>query len=330
MKPYPVYAVGGCVRDYLLNIIPKDYDFCTNASPEIIEKKIKESGKRAYLTGKRFGTIGCKINGEIIEITSFRSEEYTKGSRKPKVKYVKSISEDLYRRDFTINAMALRLTKKGLKLIDNHKGKEDLKNGIIKCVGTPRQRFKEDSLRMLRAVRFACRFNFKIEANTFKKMQERALTILDISKERWVMELDKILSCDNVELGLNLLWDSNLFRFMIPEMQSQRGFEQNSKYHNYTLDEHTIIVVKNIPKEDLNLRWAGLLHDIAKPFVQTHHPKGHCNYIGHGKLGADIVKRLARHLKFSNDRTDTIIELVENHLEENSILKPYDNIGKRK
>jgi len=331
IKPYPVYAVGGCVRDYILKIIPKDYDFCTSATPEEIEKKVKESGRRAYLTGKRFGTIGCKIDGQMIEITTFRNEVYENRNRKPKVNYVKNISEDLSRRDFTINAMAIRLKKDRLKVIDLFGGKEDLKNKIIRAVGDAKIRFKEDSLRILRAIRFSARFNFDIEEKTLEKIKKMSIHILDISKERWVQELDKILLCDNVGIGLKRLWEVGLFKYIIPEMQLQKDYKQDSQYHNYNLDTHIIKVVEAIRKDttDLNLLWAGLLHDIAKPFVRTKNKKGYSNYIGHEILGADMVKRISAHLRFSNERTEKITELVSNHLKDDCILRKYDNEGKK-
>ena len=336
MAPSPVYAVGGCVRDYLLGIEPKDYDFCTSASPDEIESKIKAAGRKAYLTGKRFGTLGCKIEVDgkfgMIEITTFRTEEYEKGNRKPSVKFVKGITTDLGRRDFTINSMALRLNKKGnVKLIDPFGGEEDLfKWRIIKCVGNPKSRFKEDPLRMLRAIRFSCRFNYEIEQKTMEKMMSGAIQILNISKERWMMELDKILQSENVERGLRDLWQSNLFKFMIPELELMNDYDQNSQYHPWKLDAHTIMVVEAIRKEtdDLNLLWAGLLHDIAKPFVRTEHKKGHSNYIGHEILGAEIVNRIAMHLKWSTERHEKVIELVRHHLEDDCPLRKYDQLGK--
>lgn len=334
MKPNLVYAVGGCVRDYLMGNEPKDYDFCTIAEPDEIEKLVKKSGRRAYLTGKRFGTIGCKIEIDkkyyMVEITTFRTEEYDTGNRKPKVKYVKNIHQDLSRRDFTINSMAIKLVKNGLKVIDFFGGKEDLEKGIIRAVGHPKQRFKEDPLRMLRTIRFSCRFGFKIEEKTYKKMQGMAIHILDISKERWMMELDKILQSKNVGDGLRDLWNSNLFKFMIPELELQSGYDQNSHYHNLLLDVHTIKVVEAIRKDtdDLNMLWAGLLHDIAKPFVRTKHIKGYSNYIGHELLGAEMVDKYAKYLNWSKERHKVVRDLVINHLKDESPLRKYDNTGK--
>jgi len=337
MKPHPVYLVGGAVRSYLLGDTPKDYDFCTPAEPDEIERLIKAQKRRAYLTGKRFGTLGCKIDGEMIEITTFRTEKYELNNRKPNVEYVANIHQDLSRRDFTINAMCLRLIKGHLRIIDPFCGQEDLESGVIRAVGHPKQRFEEDPLRILRAVRFACRFNFEIEEDTFKKMQKMAIKILNISKERWMMELDKILLSENVGRGLRLLWAADLFKFMIPELDLQLNYDQNSQYHNFNLDEYTIKVVEATPK-DINLRWAVLLHDIAKPFVRTNkfvsvegkeHQIEKSNYIGHEKLGADMVQRIATHLKWSNERTDSVVSLVRNHLNEDCPLREYDNMGKQ-
>lgn len=327
----PVYLVGGAVRDILLGNEPKDYDFCTSLEPDFIEASIKSSGRRAYLTGKRFGTIGCKIDGQMIEVTTFRSESYEPNNRKPNVEFVTDITEDLSRRDFTINAMAIRLDN--LKLIDPFNGQEDMKNKVLRCVGNPKIRFKEDPLRMLRAIRFATRFGLEIDKKTYEKIEHMAPSILDISKERWMMELDKILLEEEVRAGLLMLWHSKLFNYMIPELSLQFGYDQNSKYHPYTLDMHTSEVVNACPK-DINLRWAALLHDIAKPFVRTDviRPGGGCmpktNYVNHEILGAEMVDRIATHLKWSNERREKVVALVRHHLEDTCPLRFYDNQGK--
>ncbi len=336
MAPHPVYAVGGCVRDYILGVEPKDYDFCTPAEPEEIQRLIKKDKRRAYLTGKRFGTLRCKLDWHLIEITTLRTVTYENNNRKPKVEYVTNIHEDLSRRDFSINAIACRLTKGHLRFIDPFNGTEDIEKGVIRCVGSPKQRFKEDPLRMLRAIRFACRFNTMIHPDTYKKIQSGAIQILNISKERWMMELDKILLSDNVQHGLQMLWHSKLFNYMIPELSLQFNYEQLSKYHNFKLHEHTAKVVEACPK-DINLRWAGLLHDVAKPFVRTEKTvidkygdgiETKANYIGHEVLGAEMVKKIAQHLNWSNERTDAVVKLVRNHLNDSCPLRQYDNLGK--
>ena len=353
LKPHPVYLVGGAVRDYLMGDEPKDYDFCTPAEPDEIEKIIKNQGRRVYLTGKRFGTIGFKVEVDgkfhMVEVTTFRAEEYETKNRKPKVVYVKSINEDLSRRDFTINAMAIRLTKGHLRIIDPFNGGEDLERRLIRAVGNPKQRFKEDPLRILRAVRFASRFNFEIEENTYKKMQKMAPHILDISKERWMMELDKILQSENVGRGLMDLWQSNLFKFMIPELELQSNYDQNSQYHPWKLDVHTLKVVEAVREDtdDLNMLWAALLHDIAKPFVRTDkelkpYPgilkslgptmmyETKSNYIRHETLGAEMADRIATHLKWSKERRTAVVSLIKNHLKDDCPLRKYDNMGKNK
>ncbi len=333
MEPSPVYVTGGFVRDSILGLEPKDIDFSTPATPDEIEDRMKRSlnehghNRRVVNVGKKFGCLKCKVFGEDIDIVSFRVEKYKPNNRKPDVEYVKHINEDLSRRDFTINALAIRLTKGHIRIIDPFGGVEDIEGGVIRAVGHPKQRFKEDPLRILRAIRFACRFGFKIEEVTFSKMKKMSNHILDISKERWMMEMDKILMSDNVGDGLDYLWIADLFKFMIPELQLQWGYDQNSKYHKFTLEEYTKRVVAATPR-DLDLRWSALLHDIAKPFVRTENPKGYSNYIGHEKLGADMVLRLSTHLKWSNDRTKAVVELVRNHLEEDCPLREFDNIGK--
>ncbi len=227
-------------------------------------------------------------------------------------------------------------------LIDPFRGKEDLEKGIIRTVGNPKLRFKEDSLRLLRAIRFACRFNFEIEENTFKKIKKMPHYILNISKERWVMELDKILQTVKVGHGLKDLWRSDLFKFMIPELELQSGYDQNSQYHDWNLDVHTIKVVEAVRKDtdDLNMLWAALLHDIAKPFVRNDKvlktpaeqlAQGRTyksNYIKHELLGAEIVNRIATHLKWSNERREAVITLIQNHLNDDCPLRKYDNMGK--
>ncbi len=260
----PLYLVGGSVRDVLLNKEPKDYDFTTPLLPEAIETRIKNAGRHVYLTGKRFGTIGVKVDGQLIEVTTFRTEKYEDGSRKPEVEFTETIDTDLSRRDFTINAIAWRPGR----LIDPFKGELDLKDGIIRAVGNPTIRFKEDPLRLLRAVRFASQFNFKIEETTLKSLEKHSYKILQISKERWMQELDKIFLSDHPEYGLELLARTRLLNYMIPELALQVGYVQHSKYHNHTLFVHTQLVTKAVPK-DINLRWAAVLHDIAKPFVRT-------------------------------------------------------------
>lgn len=320
-----LYQVGGSVRDELMGREPNDYDFTTPSTPDEIESLIKSIGRKPYTTGKRFGTIAFSVEGQKVEITTFRTEKYEQGNRKPQVNFTTDLVEDLSRRDFTINAIAKRLETE--EVIDPFKGQEDLKKGIIRSVGSPKSRFKEDPLRILRAARFASQFNFRIEPHTERFMKELAPSILNVSKERWMIELNKLLLSDYPEVGLNYLMDNKLFNFMIPPLSLQKNFNQHSKYHGFTLWKHTVKVVKNSPR-DLYLRWAALLHDIAKPFVAEKKKDGYLHYIGHERLGAEMVKSIGTYLRWSNKMKDSVSYIVLHHLESDSPLKKADDISK--
>ena len=323
----PVYLVGGAVRDLKLGIIPKDYDFCSVLTTEEVKTQIK--GKhRAYLIGERHGTIGFKIEYEMVEITTFRAESYESGSRQPIVEFVDDLHLDLSRRDFTINAMALDCGS--FELIDPFEGEKDLENKILKAVGNSKIRFKEDPLRILRGVRIAAKYNLILEDKTKKRIASMTPLLLQISKERWMDEFDKILSLEalNLHHGLTWLWDLNVFKYTIPELHLQLDFDQDSPYHDFFLHMHTIKVVKLVPN-DINLRWAALLHDIGKPFTRTINKRGYSNYINHELLGAEMVEKIAKYLKWSTDRRVTVVDLIKNHLKEDSVLKPYDNASKK-
>lgn len=334
----PVYLVGGAVRDTLLDKPVKDWDFTTPASPDEIESAVLKAGRKPFLIGKKFGTIGFKIEidennqknrFEYVEITTFRKEDYKENNRKPEVVFVDKIQEDLARRDFTINSMAI---KNNGKIVDEFGGLEDLKNGVIKAVGNPKIRFKEDPLRILRAVRFAASLGFEIEPKTWDKLCQMRFDLLKISKERWVLEIDKILSLENpekLEKGLEMLMESGIFGVIIPELTLQKNYNQNSPYHNFDLWTHTKKVVFNVPFDDLDLRWTALLHDIAKPFVRTENKNGNSNYINHDILGSQMSLKISSYLKFSNFRKDFIFENILNHLQPESLLKIYDDLGKR-
>jgi len=323
--PCDLYLVGGAVRDYLLNKSPKDLDYTTASSPDFIEKSIRDNHIKPYLIGKKFGTIGMKLDGNYVEITTFRAEKYKENNRKPDVEFVTNIYADLSRRDFTINALAYSLQTE--KILDFFEGKKNLDDKIIKSVNNPTIRFKEDPLRLLRACRFASQLGFDIEEATLKSLNKLSYKILSISKERWVAELDKLLLGDYVEKGLNYLMSSRLLNFIIPELSLQLNYNQNSKYHSLTLWEHTVKAVGLANNTDINVKWALLLHDIAKPFVRTD-KIDRSNYIFHAKLGREIVLKTARYLNWSNDRTKIVSNLVENHLNEDCFLRYFDNKAK--
>ncbi|OPX36776.1 MAG: hypothetical protein B1H13_13900 [Desulfobacteraceae bacterium 4484_190.3] len=318
----PVYMVGGSVRDELMGIEPKDYDFITPHNPDTIEQKVRDAKRKPYLTGKRFGTIGVKVSGYMVEITTFRTERYQKGSRKPEVEFVNDIMTDLGRRDFTINAMV----KRGNRLIDPFNGRGDIKKQIIKSVGNATTRFKEDPLRMLRAARFSAQLGFSIDQAVLKSATKLNYRILQVSRERWVAEMDRLLLSSYVDRGLNDLMEMGLFRYMIPELYLQKDYDQNSKYHACDLWKHTVRVTSSAPP-DIDLRWAALLHDIAKPFVRIE-KEDRSTYANHDILGREMVIRLGRYWRWSNKRIETVSELVKNHLRPDSPLRDADNTSK--
>lgn len=337
----PIYLVGGAVRSILLGLEPKDYDFCSSLSTEEVKEQIKGKHK-AYCIGEKFGTIGFRCLDQLIEITQFREEEYATRSRKPNVTFGVDLEKDLSRRDFTINSMALNC--KTLELIDPFDGQKDLQEGIIRAVGNPKIRFKEDPLRILRCIRFATVLNFKIESQTEKKLKEMTYSLMRISRERWVEEFDKILHSNLTGQGLKMLWEYRIFNFTLPELAIQYGYEQNSKYHDLQLWEHTTKVVEAAQQagEPIEMLWAALFHDIGKPATRTDkntHDPAYCkpgeefgvksNYIMHERVGSEIALRLCEYLKFSNKRKDFIVETVKNHLKDESPLRVYDNMHKK-
>lgn len=314
----PVYQVGGSVRDELLGQEPKDYDYATPLSPDEVEAAIKAAGKRAYAVGKKFGTMGMKVDGQMVEVTTFRHEAYESGNRKPQVEFVTDITADLSRRDFTINAIA----KRGGRYIDPWGGRLDILQRVIKAVDSPKKRFKEDPLRMLRAARFASQLDFTVDLYTEGYAGKMSYKILEVSRERWMIEMDKLLLTKRPSVGLQFLARTRLLNFMIPELALQVGYDQNSPHHEFTLWEHTLKVVEGVPA-DIDLRWAALLHDIGKPFVRLDKPD-RSTYIKHDLLGAELVERIARQLKWSNDRREAVKHLVLNHMQANSPLREAD------
>lgn len=318
----PVYLVGGSVRDLLMGRACDDYDFATPLRPDEVEAAVRDAGRRPHLTGKRFGTIGFSVAGRKVEVTTFRAESYTRGSRRPDVEYLDDLGDDLARRDFTVNAIALH----GETIVDPCGGRRDIEGRLVRAVGDARARFKEDPLRMLRAARFASQLGFDVETATVAAMHRGAHRILSVARERWVAELDKLLVGPGVAAALRLLADTGLMRYLLPELQLQVGFDQNSPWHDRTLFEHTLTVVGATPP-DVTLRWAALLHDCAKPYVRTEKP-GRSTYVHHDALGAEIVERTALYLRWSAARRDAVRELVERHMDADSPLRAADDSAK--
>lgn len=317
----PVYLVGGSVRDILLGADPSDYDFTTSLLPDEIESAVRQAGKRPYLIGKAYGTIGFKVDGQLVEVTTFRTEMYPAGSRKPTVTFINDLTYDLSRRDFTINAMALKLD---CTLVDPFNGYADLENKYIRTVNKAYDRYNEDPLRMLRTARFASQLNFAIDEEAEIQATKKAHKILEISQERWVQELDKLLISDYVDIGLGFLARTRLLHFMLPELAIQVHYNQDSPYHQLDLWEHTVKTVRLV-HSGLMLRWAALFHDIGKPYVRQKNKHGYSNYVDHELVGAELVTKIGKYLRWSNARTITVHDLVRHHLEVGSPLEKADS-----
>ena len=317
----PIYLVGGSVRDLLLGATPNDYDFATPLLPDEIELALRQAGKRPYLIGKAYGTVAFKLQGHLIEVTTFRTETYLAGSRRPTVTFINDLTYDLSRRDFTINAMAL---KSDGTLIDPFQGHTDLQNSLIRTVNKAYDRYNEDPLRMLRTARFAAQLQAKIDSEAEVQATKKAHKILEISQERWVQELDKLLVGKDVTTGLEFLARTRLLHFMLPELAIQVDYNQDSPYHQLDLWQHTVKTVRLV-HPGLNLRWAALLHDIGKPYVRLVNKHGYSNYTDHELVGAELVTKIGRYLRWSNARTTAIHDLVRHHLEAGSPLEDADS-----
>jgi tRNA nucleotidyltransferase (CCA-adding enzyme) len=332
-----IYFVGGCVRDLVLGIEPHDYDLITKELPIVIESYIRSKGRKPWLQGKRFGTIGVKLNGEIIEVTTYRKELYDFKSRKPIVSYSNNLTDDLNRRDYTINTLVCDMEGN----IKNYLGGiGDIKNKVLRSVGNPKKRFQEDPLRILRGIRFSNKYGLRIEDKTYEKMIRCRWELLRLSKERVVEEINKCfeLPCDLMKDCMIDYFEMFVFQIIIPELHLQWNYDQNSKYHDFNLDMHTVQVLGSVRKETkltdeffYAKMWSALLHDISKPLVRTIHKSGtYCNYINHELLGSSITNRLLIDYKFRNKDREFIVNTVENHLNEDSWLRKHDNKHKKK
>ncbi len=316
-----LYLVGGYVRDRLLGLETRDYDFTTSAKPEVTMDILESGGFRVIPIGIEFGTVAAIMDSDSdpaeIQITTYRCREsYRKGSRHPDVVFGMNLEEDLVRRDFTVNAMAM--DEMGI-IIDPLDGRKDLKEKIIRTPLSPEETFSEDPLRMLRAFRFACRLGFSIEEKTLKAIGKQHHLILDISRERWKMELDSLLTTDDGEelsRVLQMMRDSGIIQDMIPhftEMFMQDGMPQG-KAHYGDVWEHTLDVVKKTKSCSTCLSWAALLHDIGKPPCRTVDEDGNTHYYGHEKISADYVNEITDRFRFSKKERKCIYFLVANHM----------------
>ena len=303
---FEAYVVGGCVRDSLLLSTPKDWDICTSATPQ--EVKYCFDGYRIIETGLKHGTVTIVMEDNQYEVTTFRTDSAYSDNRRPdSVEFVKDIREDLARRDFTINAMAYN-PKAGL--VDPFSGYKDLQNCVLSCVGNADDRFNEDALRIMRALRFSSCYGFEISDETAIAVHKNAKLLHNISVERINSELRKLLCGSGV---LNVLLEFNdVITTIIPELKPCVGFNQNNKYHCHTVYDHIAHAVANYTGKDVVVKIALLLHDIGKPLCYSEdHNGGH--FYGHPLKSKDITEEVASRLKLDNATKSAILELVLYH-----------------
>lgn len=314
---FEAFLVGGSVRDSLLGREPHDWDIATSASPDQVDHIFNHrAGFQVKEVGAAFGVVLLRHNNEEFEIASFRSDQFegVKDGRHPSsVKLNVSSAEDAQRRDFTINAL-FHDPITG-ETIDHVGGLADIEAHIIRFVGNPDQRIEEDSLRMLRAVRFALKLEWDMEPETFKAIRHNAKKIERISPERITLELVKMIDCHNPSMMLSFLEELNLLRFILPEVQALRGVEQNPKYHpEGDVLNHTKLVMSFLKNESFELQMAAMLHDIGKPATLGVKDDGSISTHGHDSLGAEMAEEVCRRLRFSVEQTDRIVWLVKNHM----------------
>lgn len=313
---YEAYLVGGAVRDVLMGKNPSDYDVATNAEPQEVTRIFK----KVIPTGIAHGTVTVHFMKNEIEVTTFRTEsDYSDGRHPDNVAFTRNLNEDLSRRDFTMNAIAASL--KDGKITDPYDGQKDIKNKIIRTVGNPYERFLEDGLRPIRAIRFSAKLNFKIESETLKSISapeiiEKTKTI---SLERFRDELLKLMQAEKPSEGLKIMEKTGILGIFMPELMPCRGCIQTDfrGFHEFDVLDHLFYSCDGAPKEKINVRLAALLHDTGKPaskkIVPT--PQGETvTFYRHEQYSAEIARKLLFRLKFSNAEIDNICHLIENHM----------------
>ncbi len=319
-KGFPTYLVGGSVRNIMLGKKVKDWDMTTLATPEDMLKLFPDA-----FYDNTFGTVGIPVDKQVVEITTFRTERSYSDSRHPdKVTWGKKIEEDLERRDFTMNAIAMKIPLSALdkdllthaEVIDPFNGQEDLKNHTIRAVGDSTKRFKEDALRLMRAIRFATQLSFTIEKITWEAMQEDAMLLGNISGERIRDELLKILASEFPYEGIMLLKNADLLPHILPELLEGVGVSQTrpGRHHVYDVFEHNLLSLKFSPSKDPLVRFATLIHDVGKPRVESKDENGLVIFYNHEVEGAKIAYEIANRLHFSKKDRQKIVHLIRWHM----------------
>jgi poly(A) polymerase len=312
---YEAYWAGGCVRDILMNKTPKDYDIVTSAKPDEIEKTLNKT----IPIGKKFGVILAIEKGHSFEIATFRSDAAYTDGRRPDAVYFTNAEEDARRRDFTINGIFYDPVEK--QIYDYVNGQKDINNKVLRFIGNPDERIKEDNLRILRAVRFKNALNFEYADKTFESISKNAKLILNVSPERVKDELEKILLLPGRENAFLDLDISGILEIILPELIKLKGVKQPEKYHKEgDVFIHTLKSLEALPdKSSAELVWAVLFHDIGKP--DTYRVKERIRFDGHAEKGAEIVDKITKRLKFSRNLRENIKWLVRHHMMTGDVLK---------
>ncbi|MCR4611681.1 MAG: CCA tRNA nucleotidyltransferase [Lachnospiraceae bacterium] len=310
---HEAYAVGGAVRDAILGHIPKDWDITSDATPQ----EIKSIFNKTVDTGLQHGTVTVIMGGVGYEVTTYRIDGKYSDARHPEdVTFTRSLTEDLKRRDFTINAMAYN-DEAGL--VDEFGGRKDLENGIIRTVGNPKERFSEDALRMLRALRFSAQLGFEVDKDTSDAIIKLSPTITKISAERIREELLKLIESDNPG-HITKMYDLGLTKYILPEFDKIMACEQYSLHHMYSVGMHTVVAMENVPPKRV-FRLTMLLHDMGKPDTKSVGEDGYNHFFNHTEVGAQIANDVLSRLKFDNDTRKKVVRLVRYHDERPKLTK---------
>jgi poly(A) polymerase len=334
-RGFQAYLVGGCVRDLLLGREPKDYDVATNATPAQVMGIFPET----YAVGEQFGVVlvpvprggvaGNVSTSHAVEVATFRSDlGYSDGRHPDEVRFSSDPREDVARRDFTINGMLLDPVSG--EVLDFVGGRKDLEAGIIRTIGDPEQRFAEDKLRMLRAVRFAARFEYTIEAETFAAMQKLSRQIQVVSRERVRDELTRMLTEGHGRRAFLLLDQSGLLQHVVPEISAMKGVEQPPEFHpEGDVFVHTLLLLDHLPQPcPMTLAWGALLHDVGKPATFRVAPD-RIRFDNHVEVGVKIAEGICQRLRFSNDEAEQILALVDNHMRFGHVSRMKESTLKR-
>lgn len=338
-RAFQAYLVGGCVRDLLLKREPKDYDVATDASPQ----QVMEIFPETYAVGAQFGVVLVPVpdrtseeaksadvsKSETVEVATFRSDiGYSDGRHPDEVRFSRDPREDVIRRDFTINGMLLDPVSN--EVLDFVGGRKDLEAGIIRAIGDPERRFQEDKLRMLRAVRFATRFEYEIEAATFAAIKQLAEQIHVVSRERVRDELTRMLTEGHAHRAFQLLDETGLLENMLPEISAMKGVQQPPEFHpEGDVFVHTLMLLDHLPQPcPPTLAWGALLHDVGKP-PTFRVAADRIRFDDHVEVGVKMAEKICRRLRFSNDDAEQILALVQNHMRFGHVMRMKDSTLKK-